>query len=555
MNAAGELEDLYAAARRASCRVTHAYSGGAHAAALIECPDGWAAARMLTALAESDVLRPDVQQLALMLRVAAPSDEAFARQVQAFVKANVRFEREKGEVFTGPAVTLGAGFGDCDDHARLVYALAKAGGIDARMALLFKRGAPGPSHAVAQLGVSGAWWWAETTVDALFGEQPFDAAKRLGLLAEREDIATEVKTMSDDDLPPAPKTLVSKAAQIERDAEALGVLGFMCGTADRADDPSFRKAVAAFQRSRGGLTIDGLIGPNTRNAIADALVKAGAPGELAAGYMAGLGEVAPAVKYSRHLSSEFFRNVEAMVQRMNAKGASLTAIDFLNAWLSESGIGRAKHGHGGLPYHGLNMMMATNLPGLGWHAGGPAFGEADPADQIVYIERFYEQMVRAFLGGNWSKLHNATTLYLMNFLPAYTKHGDDPSFVLARKGGRDGWWKDNPVFDAGRADSKGYIEVNDLTLQLERVQKEKGNVAYWAEVVQRAQVEGGSVAPSGIGRAAGLIAGGLVVLVAAGVFASVLTHGGDKQAVRSELRARVRELVAAPRVALAAVRR
>lgn len=552
MSAARELEDLYVAAGRASCRVTSSTADGAHAAALIECPDGWAAARMLTALAESDVLRPDVQQIALMLRVAAPDDASFARAVQAFVRANVRFEREKGEVFTGPAVTLGAGFGDCDDHARLVYAVAKAGGIAARMALLYKRGAPGPSHAVAQLGVGGMWWWAETTVDALFGEQPFDAAKRLGLLNERQDIATEVKTMSDKDLPPAPKTLRSTTEQIRADARALATLGFMCeATAEgveRADDDAFRQAVASFQESRSGLTIDGLIGPKTRNAIADALVKAGAPGELAAGYIAGLGEIA--VKHSGHLSSEFFRNVEAMASRMREKGAEVTAVDFLNAWLSESGIGKAKHGHGGLDYHGLNMMMGSNLPGLGWSLGGHAFGEADPADQIVYIERFYQQMVKAFLKGDWSKLNNATALYLMNFLPAYTKHADDPSYVLARKGEANGWWKDNPVFDPER---KGYIEVADLTRQLERVQKQYGG--YWPEVVMRAQLEGGTVAPSGIGRAAGLVAGGLVVLIAAGVFASVLTHGGDKQAVRSELRARARELVAVPGRALAMVRR
>lgn len=553
MSAARELEDLYAAARRASCRVTHSYAEGAHAAALIDCPDGWAAARMLTALAESDVLRPDVQQIALMLRVAAPSDDAFARAVQAFVKANVAFVREKGEVFTGPAVTLGAGFGDCDDHARLVYAVAKAGGIPARMALLYRRGAPGPSHAVAQLGVSGAWWWAETTVDALFGEQPFDAAKRLGLLGERQDIATEVQTMSDKDLPPAPKTLRSTAQQIRADAQALEALGYICDLAtaediERADDPRFRQAVADFQRARGGLTIDGLIGPNTRNAIADALVKAGAPGELAAGYIAGLGEIA--VKYSGHLSSEFFRNVEAMASRMREKGADVNAVDFLNAWLSESGIGKAKHGHGGLDYHGLNMMHGPNLPGLGWTLGGHAFGEADPADQIVYIERFYVQMVKAFLGGDWSKLNNATALYLMNFLPAYTKHADNPDYVLARKGEANGWWRDNPVFDPER---KGYIEVADLTRQLERVQKQ--SPAYWSEVVMRAQLEGGTVAPSGISRAAGLVAGGLVVLLAAGVFASVLTHGGDKAAVRSELRARARDLVAAPGRVLATVRR
>ena len=565
MSAAQEMDALRASARRASCRVEYVRvqntPTGPRARGRVVCPDGWAAARFLTAEAERDALRPDVQQIALMLRVSAPSDDGFARALHAFVKSGVAFVRDHvpidgiddgktGERFTNTMVTLQLGKGDCDDHARALYALALAGGLPVRMAFLSKPFSTGPAHAVAQLGVNGMWWWAETTVDALFGEQPYDAAKRLGLLEERPDLATEVTTMSDEDLPPMPKTRVSSAEQIQRDAQALARLGFICATdADEIEDAAderFRAGVAAFQRAHGRLEVDGAIGPKTRGAIAGQLV----PDEFGMGYIAA---TAQTTGRTAHLSSEFFQNTEAMAQRMRDKGADVSALDFYNAWMSESGVGRAKHGHGGLNYHGLNMMHGDNLPGLGWPVDAYAFGEADPADQIRYIERFYEQMVRAFLGGDWSKLNNATALYLMNFLPKFTKYADDPSYVLARKGEANGWWRDNPVFDAGRPDAKGYIEVADLTKQLERVKEE--NRAYWNEIVARASAEGGTVPPSGISRLVGLAAGATVVIVAAGILASVLTHGGDRSAVRAELRARAREAVALPGRVVAAVRR
>ncbi len=176
-----------------------------------------------------------------------------------------------------------------------------------------------------------------------------------------------------------------------------------------------------------------------------------------------------------------------MAQRFRDRGANVSALDFYNTWLYESGIGRTKHGHGGLDYHGLNMMNGPNLPGLGWTAGGYAFGEADPTRQLPYIERFYQQMTNAFLGGNFSRLNSATALYLMNFLPAYSKHADEPNYVLTRRGDKTHWYEDNISFDP---EGKGYIEVADLTRALERARN--GNAAYWNEVTARAADEGGT---------------------------------------------------------------
>jgi hypothetical protein len=73
---------------------------------------------------------------------------------------------------------MSAGAGDCDDHARLLYALALAGGVPAKL-LFFTEDDEQPVHVVTQLQDSRGWNWAETTIDAEYGEEPFDALERL----------------------------------------------------------------------------------------------------------------------------------------------------------------------------------------------------------------------------------------------------------------------------------------------------------------------------------------------------------------------------------------
>jgi hypothetical protein len=67
--------------------------------------------------------------------------------------------------------------GDCDDHARLLVALAKAAGVEAE--LIFFEADDQPAHVVAVMRDAQGWWWAETTVGAEFGEPPMDAVDRL----------------------------------------------------------------------------------------------------------------------------------------------------------------------------------------------------------------------------------------------------------------------------------------------------------------------------------------------------------------------------------------
>jgi len=128
--------------------------------------------------------------------------------VQAWIQRRIRYvsdETQGGEVeiLKAPRVALAQQDGDCEDHAALCAALLIGAGYVARIVTI--GGSPDdPAHAVA------AWWdpysstrfmtdpprwlpfgaplppwwaWAETTIAAELGEDPFHAAQRLDLLA------------------------------------------------------------------------------------------------------------------------------------------------------------------------------------------------------------------------------------------------------------------------------------------------------------------------------------------------------------------------------------
>ncbi len=280
-SAAEELEAVRRAAAVARCKVHGAAERdtphGRRAVARVSCADGWAAARFLLACAIEDSQTAAARDLALELWRGASSDEDFVRAVFDFVRDRVRFVREAGEVFTRSDYTLSSGAGDCDDHARSVYVLLRAGGIPAALAFLYRKGDAGPRHVVAVAGLKGrGWTWLETTVAAELGEHPYAAAKRLGIVNERSDIATEVRIMTDGDLAPIPAGFTSRTspAQLAVDVAALkrlGLLGADARPLNAADGP-FRRAVLAFQRSVGhgnghGLKLDGLIGDLTRSEL------------------------------------------------------------------------------------------------------------------------------------------------------------------------------------------------------------------------------------------------------------------------------------------------
>ena len=277
MGAIEEIQTVRAAAARVGCEVLALGIGpDGHARGRLRCETGWDAGRLLLALAAIDAGGDWAKGVAKTMRELAPAPWAFVALVQAEVQRRIRFQRERGEIFAGPAFTWAAGVGDCDDHARLVYAVLAAGGVPVRLAFLYRADEwrEGPRHVVVQAFFDGAWHYVETTVRAELGEGPYDAARRLGLLKVRNDLATEIRTMSESDLPPVPAGFDSRTtpAQLANDVKALGELGYLGDASgiDEPDDPRFRVAVQSVQR-RLGLEPDGLIGPKTRAGIGSLL--------------------------------------------------------------------------------------------------------------------------------------------------------------------------------------------------------------------------------------------------------------------------------------------
>lgn len=498
---------------------------GLRAVGEVDCPDGWAAARMLLALAVEDAQTPGARAIAARLRRGAPSDRAFAEAVQRYVRARVKFAREPGEIFQGTDVTLTQGFGDCDDHARAVYAIATAGGLPALMSLL--HAGSDPTHAVAKLCPDNVCTWAETTVSSRLGEHPYAAAERLGLLKNRSDLAREVVDMSESDLKPVPPgyAAANPPETTTKTAEALQRLGYLAHDAPLPCDPRdpvFRAAVLAFQLARS-IEPDGLTGPVTRAEVGHAI------GELDG--------AAPAPTHlSAHLSRGFFQKVIAMTERFNAKGASLRPDNFLSVWLFESGIRPAQGNALNAPYFGINMMGREELKHVGFPGSPSEYMALSAEDQLPYVERFYDLNVRSFGKGNYAILNSVGALYLMNFLPALISHAGEESYVLAFRA------KDAPAVTAPEADwraymkrghypegektmwyawnrgldfdRKGFIEVVDLTKAVGHGQRNAG--AYWLEVRRRLFAEPGGIVSPKVAAIAGSV--GILAVVAGAIY-------------------------------------
>jgi transglutaminase-like putative cysteine protease len=196
-------DDLRRVARRAGLSIVGiervpAAGGGTTLSARMRFRDPWAAARLLKALADEDAADPVVRAWALdILRAAVattrPSNDgptlparamrAFNRSAHRSVQHAIRFVREPRETFQSARVTMQSGAGDCDDHARLLHALAKSIGGHSRLVFFATQGQP--VHVCDELldpfdsGKGGVWRWAETTVPAAYGEHPRAAFLRL----------------------------------------------------------------------------------------------------------------------------------------------------------------------------------------------------------------------------------------------------------------------------------------------------------------------------------------------------------------------------------------
>lgn len=158
-------------------------------ALLVDARDNDHAVALAQAIAVDDAAHdPEVRTWAAYARARLPEadDDALARLVHRIVRDHVAFTLEADETFRGAGTTFRLGQGDCDDHAIAVATLALALGLPARIVGL-RNAERDITHACAQIHVGGAWRWAETTLDADFGEHPRDCAIRLGVL-DRGDV-------------------------------------------------------------------------------------------------------------------------------------------------------------------------------------------------------------------------------------------------------------------------------------------------------------------------------------------------------------------------------
>lgn len=500
--------DLFVAASRSGCAVSRVGSAdtvdGRKTAGLIVCPTGWASARLLLELCKQDAERPEVRALAGRL-AEGRSVEGFARTAHAFVKARVRFEREEGEIFQGAMHSLAIGVGDCDDHARLLFALWASRGLPCRLGFLGKKGGD-PKHVWAEVQIGDRWYPGETTVDARFGEDPLSSAVRLGVVRRDmlADPSTEVSTMAG-----YPASLDSVLGL----QEALAKLGCPPGPCDGLMGPKTRAAIRKFQADHPNAgRVDGIAGPKTKGAIGDALA------ELE---RAGVGSIeslptpigSVPVLLTRSWTDDDYRTLRDIGQRVG-----FSPRDLFGVMMNESGAEPSALNPSGAAA-GLIQFSASTLPGLGWSAGTAAFAQLPVSAQLPFVERFYHGK------GN---LVSEPRLYLATFLPALLPLQIEFAEPLVTRDGRGvlglrsgipnaraldaQFYADNVVLDH---DKTGGISMLDLQVSIDRAKS--AHAAKYAEHLARYGLQAPAFSVAGA-------AAGIAALVGGVSVATILSH-------------------------------
>lgn len=466
--------DLRAAAELAGCTVERRETGAGFDRALVVCPDGWAAARLLVERAEWEARAPTLDSVAREL--AHGPAELRARRIHAWVRRRLRFEPEKGERFMSARAMLAMGaVGDCDDHARVVYALARKCGLPARLAFLARQGASGPKHVWCEIACP-EWRPVETTIAARFGEDPVRAALRLGAL--RKDLAVdsafEVIRMT-------PAELREVAAQ----QTALHLLGFDPGPVDGVSGPRTRHAIKEFQEAHqpDSGPVDGVVGPKTIGALVVALQHAGIAS------IRGTDPVLVPVE-TRQWSGGDLALLKDFAERRQLDPVAITLV-----MLSESGLDPTRKNVRTLTLADGSKVQKVVAAGLiQWtRAGAPDAYKDRIADiaalpiaaQIGMMDRYYAPYTGRLQGP-------AAVVYLANFLPALVGHATGAADELVRQDGRGMLsrvlqnvhrvgresaetqdrkaYLDNSGFDGGfggKRPRKGAITLGDLELALD----------------------------------------------------------------------------------------
>jgi len=403
----------------------------------------------------------------------------------------VHFSPEVGEIFQGTMWTLSSGVGDCDDHARVVYALLVAGGVPARLSFLSKNGAP--SHVWAEAFLGSRWVPLETTLDAAFGEDPVAAAVRLGVI--RADIgrgAKKIVTMGG--------VMVSETVRaLQSDLLQLGYYG---GAVDGIRGPRTILAVRNFQREHPNAgPVDGIAGPMTFAAVALALTHIASMGDMGA----------VPVRKTGSWTDNDLRNLNAMGKELRFDPVHLMTVMFKESGLEPGAINSI--GCAGL----IQFCPQKGVFGLGLPQSSKEIAAMSVAEQLPFVRRFY--LPRAKEG-----LSSPGRMHLAAFLPALLSlpESNDDDFITTRADGqgplrRFGFSRagDAGVYEANKGFDvpvnkvrKGFITVRDLDSSAEANRSAK-----FLELVARFRAVGGE---SPIPPAAAGIAG--VGAVGVGVF-------------------------------------
>ncbi len=444
------------------------------------CKDGWASARLLVRLSALNAGAPQERAIALELAQAyGPNQERIARAIHSYVKARVRFVRERRETFQSAIYTLRSGFGDCDDSSRVVYVLAVAAGLRARMKFLAKDGQP--RHVVAQVFVAGKWRWCETTVAANFDEAPLVAVRRLGI-KNRHDIGGADNmngvTLTSDTLgidccnTYAFRVVVHRSllglwaqspeAQI---AEVFADQGFEAITvytdpaklppevpADFRDltgasFPDFTAWIKADWRLPESKAIDRDQGGPVPLTVLDAR-----PWPLPAGSPVSPPPPVFPLQYTTRLSQVF---LPPPGSTLGIRGVGLrlkcSPLMLMQALWHESGLDPAASNprnavDGTIAANGINQAMSDRpgvrsiLQGMGWKGAASDYRKLSAEDQLPYVENFYRPW--AHLG-----MSSVGMIYALTYLPGrVAERGTAPETVLTRKGDVDGHHKNGSPF-------------------------------------------------------------------------------------------------------------
>lgn len=509
----------------AGCAVVDTRGSGDERVARFDCGDGWAAARFLVGLAADPEDAEGVAAEARWLR--ARTQRETAERVFRLVSDRVVFEREAGELFRSPRVTLATRRGDCDCQARLVVALLRASGVPARFVFL---GAPGggPRHVVAQAQTERGWEWLETTVQgARFGEAPVTAAVRTGRV--RDDVAPgyseetimgaigveggnvyRMRLASDAvsaQMPANPEIAARLAllrngfARVETYAEppkdwrardpVPGASWTVWAQAEYAR-PECRELGTLDVDESSGVVVDVV---DCWLAVEPIIERANAIGEVAKG-----SGVAPPIVHTKDLSDKFFRDLKVIGKDLGIKAEHILAV-----MQEESGL-RPSAGYRDGTNFASGLIQIVDLKGVGFGGTHDEFTKLSAEAQLPYVARFYKPY--ASLGG-W----NAERLLQVNFVPASLARGRSDYTVVVEKGGTGyngqeaRFYEINKGLDANR---DGKITLSDLKAKLQRAQLAGG--ARWIEALARLRAAP-DPEPAPVGAAIGiLLAVGLAFL-------------------------------------------